>query len=668
MPSVNRTPTMSIAERRTRLARRHHLAAEAAATDATTAARSLIGLHATDPATIFLSARARVPGLTTADVEAALYDELTLVKHLCMRRTMFVVPDDLLAVVHVACTGAIAARLRKRLADDVEQGGIARDGGRWVRDAERTTLAALAEGDATGAQLSRRIPELQAKLVYAEGKSWGGTIGVAGRVFSLLAADGRIRRGRPSGSWTSSQHKWTLAPESDRDRPTVAVARAELVRRWLSAFGPATLGDVTWWTGLGVGLVRTALAAIDVVDVDLEGEADPGIALADDLVPERPVEPWVALLPSLDPTTMGWKRREWYVGEHAPMLFDRNGNAGPTVWSDARIVGGWSQRPTGEVVVQLLEDVGSNVAAAIASRPRRCRPGSATRWSRHDSPPRSIGPFAHRWPRNRPERPPTRTSCPWRSERERYDEHVAEHLAGRRAAARRHRSTREGVNFAVFSEIAERIELCLFDARGDETRSDAARGHGVRAPRLRPRHRSRPALRVPGARAVGAAPGTAVQPGEAAARSVRDGCHGRARLGRRGVRPHPVEPRSNQPPRQRASHAAGGGHRPGVRLGRRPEPADPAPPDDHLRDPRPRADDDASRRAPGAPGHVRRPRVTTDPRLPRRSRGHVDRVVAGAPVRVRALPPPARAAQLLGLQLDRLPRPARALLVGRRLR
>ena len=226
MPSVNRAPTMSIGERRTRLARRHHLAAETAAGDATAAARSLIGYHASDPASIFLSARARVPGLNPGDVEHALYDESTLVKHLCMRRTMFVVPADLLAVVHAACSVDVAARLRKRLVTDVEHGGIARDGGRWVREAERKTLAALAEGDATGAQLSRRIPQLQAKLVYAEDKRWGGTIGVAGRVFSLLAAEGHIRRGRPSGSWTSSQHAWTLAPEIDGDRPSVGEARA----------------------------------------------------------------------------------------------------------------------------------------------------------------------------------------------------------------------------------------------------------------------------------------------------------------------------------------------------------------------------------------------------------------------------------------------------------
>jgi hypothetical protein len=64
---------------------------------------------------------------------------------------------------------------------------------------------------------------------------------------------------------------------------------------------------------------------------------------------------------------MGWRDRGWFLGEHAAALFDRSGNIGPTVWWDGRIVGGWAQRPDGEIVVRLLEDVGSAAAAAIAA-------------------------------------------------------------------------------------------------------------------------------------------------------------------------------------------------------------------------------------------------------------------------------------------------------------
>jgi hypothetical protein len=77
-------------------------------------------------------------------------------------------------------------------------------------------------------------------------------------------------------------------------------------------------------------------------------------------------EPWVALLPALDPTPMAWSQRDWYLGPHGPALFDRSGNVGPTVWVDGRIVGGWAQLGSGEVAHRLLEDVGREAAGAVA--------------------------------------------------------------------------------------------------------------------------------------------------------------------------------------------------------------------------------------------------------------------------------------------------------------
>jgi hypothetical protein len=35
------------------------------------------------------------------------------------------------------------------------------------------------------------------------------------------------------------------------------------------------------------------------------------------------------------------------------------------VWWDGRVVGGWAQRPSGEVVVRLLEDPGAQAREAI---------------------------------------------------------------------------------------------------------------------------------------------------------------------------------------------------------------------------------------------------------------------------------------------------------------
>jgi len=68
---------------------------------------------------------------------------------------------------------------------------------------------------------------------------------------------------------------------------------------------------------------------------------------------------------------MGWSDRSWFLGGHAPALFDRSGNIGPTVWWDGRIVGGWAQRQAGDIALRLLEDVGRDAVTAVTAAAER---------------------------------------------------------------------------------------------------------------------------------------------------------------------------------------------------------------------------------------------------------------------------------------------------------
>ena len=345
---------IGVQERRARLGVRHHLAVPAARAD--DAAAAMVGLHSSDPASVYLSARARVEGFAPADLEDALYRRRSLVRMLGMRRTMFVVPLDLAAVMDEACTKALAPAERARLIRMLEGQGIVRAGRgeRWLQRLASDTLAALvARGEATARELTSDVPRLGAKLTFGEGKSWGGTMGVSTRVLFLLAAEGKVVRARPLGTWTSGQYRWATTeawlggPLAKLDH---ADACAELLGRWLRAFGPVTMTDIRWWTGWTAALAKTTLADLGAVEVRL-GDAV-GLLLADDLDRVGAVDPWVALLPGLDPTVMGWKDRAWYLGDHAAELFDRNGNAGPTVWADGRVVGTWAQTGTGDVVIE----------------------------------------------------------------------------------------------------------------------------------------------------------------------------------------------------------------------------------------------------------------------------------------------------------------------------
>lgn len=78
-------------------------------------------------------------------------------------------------------------------------------------------------------------------------------------------------------------------------------------------------------------------------------------------------------MPVLDPTVMGWRDRDFYLGAHREHLFDRNGNAGTTAWIDGRIVGCWVQDDGGVVRLRLLEP--------IAARQRRALEAEAARLS-----------------------------------------------------------------------------------------------------------------------------------------------------------------------------------------------------------------------------------------------------------------------------------------------
>jgi hypothetical protein len=362
-----------VTERRARLGVRHHLAAGARA-GVVEAARDLVGLHGTDPATVYLAARARMRDPQVAAVEQALYEDRALVRILGMRRTMFVEPVELMGVVQAACTDAIAVQQRRLLVDMIGRAGLADDPPGWIEDVEKVAVKALEArgGGATAAELAKDDPRLAQQIVLAEGKKYEGRQSVVSRILLLLAAEGRIVRGRPRGSWVSGQYRWSLVeawlPEGV-PAWSLEEAQAELVRRWLRGFGPATIADVKWWTGLPMGQVRRAVADTGAVEVDLDGT--PGLALPDDLDPAPPPEPWAALLPALDPTTMGWAGRDFYLGPHRPALFDRNGNAGPTIWWDGHIVGGWAQRPSGELVLRLLEDVGADATAAIETEAAR---------------------------------------------------------------------------------------------------------------------------------------------------------------------------------------------------------------------------------------------------------------------------------------------------------
>lgn len=360
--------TITLEERRDRLARRHLLLADLRSDDVGAVADAVVALHSSDPVTVYLSVLARMAHPSLAAVDEALYDTRTLVRHHAMRRTLWVARPEVVRELHAAATRALVGPDRRRTAGYLAESGID-DPEAWLDDAETRALADLREhGPSTARELGQRVEALRQPIVVG-GPRWGATQSAHTRVLLGLGFAGKILRTRPVGTWVSGAYRYALADTwlpgglGDLDPRD---ARAALARRYLARFGPVTTEDLRWWTGWPVTATRTALTDVAAEPVDLDG--GPGWVVPGDDAAVPAAGPWVAALPSLDPTAMGWKQRGWYLPDAAGDAFDRNGNAGPTLWVDGRVVGAWAQDAEGRMLTHYFEHVAAPRRAELDER------------------------------------------------------------------------------------------------------------------------------------------------------------------------------------------------------------------------------------------------------------------------------------------------------------
>jgi hypothetical protein len=326
-------------ERRARLAVRHALAPGAWAGTPEAVTRALTVLHATEPATVYLACRARMAAFERADLDRALYAERSLVKQLAMRRTLFVFPRDLLPAAWAGPSARVLAAERVRMAAA---------GPEWLDRLRADVLAALIDAPEgrTAKEIRAALPALDDAFPVSQ-------------ILNVAGAAGDIVRGVNTGRWYSSRPRWTLMSRWLGELPPPAGVEEgyrELVRRWLYAFGPGTEDDIVWWLGATKGIVRRALAELSAVAVGLD-HGGTGWLLPDDVAEAPEPGRWAALLPVLDPTVMGWRHRDFYLGPHRELIFERRGNAGTTAWLNGRVVGCWTQDDAGVVRLYLVDRV-----------------------------------------------------------------------------------------------------------------------------------------------------------------------------------------------------------------------------------------------------------------------------------------------------------------------
>lgn len=290
--------------RRLRLAGQR-LAPATAAAAPSEAAAAACGIQAQDTRAAALALRARVPGLTRAQVDGA-----ELVRTWTVRGTLHLLAADDLPWLHALCAPRFLARA-ERLLDKRGNFDIARA---MVDD----LLELVAEQPLERAEILRRLAE--------RGHPGLGQSSV-NMLMPWMALQGRVR-GTAGGRWYAADPP----PAVDEDE-----ALATLGRRYLEGYGPATAADLASWSGLPIGNARRALEAAGPLEESGELVALPG---AFDGEPPAPAP--VKLLPAFDTTMLGYASREpLLAAEHDHRILPGGGMLRPVVVSRGRAVGAW---------------------------------------------------------------------------------------------------------------------------------------------------------------------------------------------------------------------------------------------------------------------------------------------------------------------------------------
>jgi hypothetical protein len=350
-------PKINARQRRYRLAIRHRLIASQFTDEIANIADSLVALHASDPATVYLSAAVRMRRPSVLAVAQAFTQHRSVIRHHAMRRTIWAMTPRVAQLAHGAATAKIAVAERRRTLQALAQSGQIREPEVWLQQATQRIQELLSRNQAMSARkIGQALPELVVPLEFGSEKN-STRLNAHTKVLQGGGFDGTFIRTEATGGWVSGEYLWAetgdwlgreLAVLTERE------AAPSLLYHWLSRFGPATLGDIRWWFGWPARTAERTLKQLGAECVHLDG-TDPGWVLAGDHEDLEEPEPWVRLLPGLDPTVMGWRERTWYLNpKWVPQLFDQFGNAGPTIWADGRVVGGWIQRPDGSLAVELF--------------------------------------------------------------------------------------------------------------------------------------------------------------------------------------------------------------------------------------------------------------------------------------------------------------------------
>jgi winged helix DNA-binding protein len=309
----------------------------ASARDPAEIARAIAGAQAQDVYAGPLSFRSRSRRLTAADVARARTEERSLLRTWVMRKTIHLIPTDDAGWWLPLFEPGIEKWSSRRL----EQLGLG-------RNKQRKALGAIARALESEGPLTRTEAR---ERVAAAGVELDTQTGMHIALLSVVSGIACLGPDRGSQTCLVRREDWLgKLPRLDRDK-----ALAELARRYLGAFGPATDRDFAYWAGLPLRDVRAGLEAISSEIEEVRVGEGPMLVIRGKRR-RLPGPGQVRMLGNFDTYLLGWKDRGFAVdNQHAEHIKEGGGGwIRPVIVVDGEVVGGWrSARRGGEIEISL---------------------------------------------------------------------------------------------------------------------------------------------------------------------------------------------------------------------------------------------------------------------------------------------------------------------------
>ncbi|TFG17436.1 MAG: hypothetical protein EU531_03300 [Promethearchaeota archaeon] len=339
---------------------KHHLTYASKIDDILEITEDLCGLHATRTIEPYIQLFVRVKNYEKEDLDAELYTKKTLGKIRGMRKTLFIFTKYLMQIVYPIAKNLTEDRELKYL----KYRNISLE---EYSELSKQILNLLQKEELSTSQIKQRV-KTKKDLVA---------------VISVMCDQLFLIRGKPVSSWRDRRLLYapfkTYFPNLNLSKYTETESLTLLIDKYIMSYGPVTINDIIWWSGLTKTKLNPILTHLEaeLVNIHISSlDYEYYIVSSDINILEKlhSEQTTINLLPLLDPYMMGYKDRERYVDmNNYKYIFDRSGNATQVILQDGFVIGIWDviQKPKPICKLYFFEDVNDNIVNMVTSKAKK---------------------------------------------------------------------------------------------------------------------------------------------------------------------------------------------------------------------------------------------------------------------------------------------------------